>query len=394
MVGVVKVRLPKALCIALLLTLAATLVAGAGSAAAQRLTFCKANETLCKGANLAGEGFSAQAEATLSFAGSGTIECASIISQSEMDWINTLSFSECSEGCTVSANGLPYGGGSYTSVAGGSANWAIYGYSGPVALAVKCKTAECVYSNTVAKGAFYGGEPAYAYVSETLVEKEKSFFCPESMVWEGFYEVTSPASPLYITYRAIEGPAFCTSNLELCPQESIPTNFTNTLAKSGMIAGAFGGGGTITCAEGFFLIQDEESEPKGPWRYKPGSFGKCTSATYTGCSVHYAIGPYKVVLFPTGKGNGVLTAGKGFGKEEPTLEVSCTYLKKLQKCKYRTPEFKLEFQGGGVAFLEETAIFERIEGPEAFCSKEVVLLAEYSPFYVGGTSMYLTEAEA
>jgi len=385
---------PRALVMAFLLALGAMLLLGAGQAAAKRTVFCEVNEALCKGADVMGDEFTAEAKAALHFSKGGTVECASSISQGEMGRITALSFGECSEGCTVKANGLPYVA-SYSSLSGGNAVLTIFGdVTLRVTLAVKCKTAECVYASSPFPTEFEGGEPGNVYVSQSLVEKEESFFCPESVTWEGAYTLTSPASALYVANRLLEGPVFCAANLEPCPQESIATGISSQLTETGMVVGTLGGGGTISCAGGFFLFQNEEREAEGPWRYKSGSFWECTSPTYTACDVHFAGIPYKALLFPEGEGNGQLQIVEGLGEVEPTLEIGCTYLETPYECVYSTPEFALGVNGGEPALLEESGTFLLVEGAKAFCTPEVTLAAEYEASGPVGEGVFLAEAES
>ncbi|MGH2976291.1 MAG: hypothetical protein ACRDLL_15725 [Solirubrobacterales bacterium] len=335
----------------------------------------------------------------LDFGAAGSVECASSLTQSEfvsssigVGTISALSFSECSEGCTVQADGLPYQGW-YESVSGGEADLRILKLSGQVTLGVKCKTAECVYTTAEIGARFEGGEPGFVTVVSSLAEKEESFFCPATMTWEAFYQITSPSS-LYAAYRGVEGPAFCKVNVEKCPQESIVTEVSNEMFVPQMTLGTFVGGGTITCAEGFFLIVDEELEATGPWRYKPASFSKCTSATYSAGEVHFKNDPYNAQLTPIGGGEGSIGVSAGPGGGEPRLEVSCTYLKTPYTCLYKTAEFFLGFQAGAPPFTTESGKYEKVEGSASFCSTKVALTAKYLSTTLSGKALYLTEAEA
>lgn len=391
-------RFPRVLGAALLI-LVALAACEVAPAMARKVVLCSANEAFCKKANVASGTFTSAAPAVLDFGAAGSIECASSLTQAEfvsssigVGSISALSFGECSEGCAVQANGLPYQG-LYESVSGGEADLRIVKPSGEVALAVKCKTAECVYTAAKIDARFEGGEPGFVGVGGSLVEKEESFFCPPTMTWEAFYEITSPSS-LFAAFRGVEGPAFCKTNVEKCPQEAIVTEVAAETFVPQMSIGTFVGGGTIGCAEGFFLIQDEELEATGPWRYKPASFSKCTSATYTACEVKFKKDPYKAQLIPLGGGEGLIGVSQGPGGGKPQLQVSCTYLKTPYTCLYETPEFFLGFQAGAPPFLVESGKYEKVEGSASFCSTKVTLSAKYISTTLGGKALYLTEAES
>lgn len=385
---------------AALLILVAVAAIEAAPAMARKVVLCEANEAFCKEANVSSGVFTAEAPAVLDFGAAGSLECASSLTQSEfvsnsisVGSISALSFSECSEGCTVEANDLPYEG-LYESVSGGEADLRIVNLSGDVTLAVKCKTAECVYSTAKVDARFEVGGSGFVGVNSSLVEEEESFFCPATMRWEAFYEITSSPAPLYAALRGLAGPVFCKTNVEECPQEAIVAGVASEMFAPQMTVGTFVGGGTVTCAKGFFEIEDEELEATGPWRYKPASFSKCTSATYSACEVHFKNDPYKAQLIPLGGGEGSIGVSTGPGSGEPQLQVSCTYLKTPYACLYETTEFFLGFEAGAPPFMTESGKYEKVEGSASFCSTKVTLSAKYVSTTLGGKALYLTEAES
>ena len=214
----------------LALALRAVLFLGMGAALAQgEVVLCKASEEPCRGENVTNGSFTATAEATLDFGEIGTVKCSSSLTQSEMSQISALPFSGCSEGCTAKAIGLPFNE-AYFELSEGSSKLLIFngGYGEP-ALAVKCGTAECVFSASTIETEFKGGKAASIPVSKSLTETAKSLFCPETVKWSATY-LTSPAS-LFVANRAVEGPGFCMVNKELCPQESIVSEVINTLSE-------------------------------------------------------------------------------------------------------------------------------------------------------------------
>ncbi len=377
------------------LVLAAMSALGTGTAFAGEIALCKANETFCKAPNVASEEFTATSEATLDFGEAGIVKCSSSLTESEISRISALSFSGCTEGCTVKANSLPYGD-AYFELSEGSSKLLIYNAgSGEPKLAVKCGTAECVFSASSIETEFKGGKTASIPVSKVLTEKEKSFFCPETVKWTATY-LTSPSS-LFVSYLSIEGAGFCEANEELCPQESVITEIFNTLSPPGMTVGKLVAGGSITCTEGFFVIRREEPyNPESLWRYKPTSFHKCTSATYTSCTVRYEGQPYGSEIIPTEGGNGEVRVSEWpVSENTPALKIGCTYLETPFTCVYATPEFPLEFTGGASATVFEAASLERSTGSAFFCPEEVSLSGEYESFFnweEKATSLYMTQS--
>ena len=365
----------------IVVVLAAMSMVGSGSAYAEEIALCKVNETFCKAANVASEEFTATSEATLDFGEAGIVKCSSSLTESEISRISALSFSGCTEGCTVKANSLPYGD-AYFELSEGSSKLLIYNAgNGEPKLAVKCGTAECVFSVSSIETEFKGGKAALIPMSEVLTEKEKSFFCPETVKWSATY-LTSPSS-LFVSYLAIEGPGFCEVNKELCPQESVITEAVSTLSSTGMTVGKLVAGGSITCTTGSFVIRREDwYDPESLWRYKPVEFNECTSATYTSCTVEYEGQPYGAEILPTVEGNGEIRVSEWpLSKNTPTLKISCTYMKTPFTCLYVTPEFSLEFLGGASATMFETASLNRLEGLAFFCPKVVSLSGEYETYF-------------
>lgn len=200
--------------LAAVVALVAISAVGVTSASAEAETvLCKANEEKCKGANYIGYAFSADATGMkFKLSESGTTQCSGTMVRGEDESVTTLSFSSCTEGCTVTAKSLPYTANMFEPIAGnGKLSMTITG------LAVKCGTNECVYSGALEKLPVTGGTPAVIKVNNTLNEEAKNILCPKSVLWEGEYKLK--ATTAFVTKRAT-GPVFCTVNKAPCPAES------------------------------------------------------------------------------------------------------------------------------------------------------------------------------
>ncbi len=373
--------------------LAAIVLIGAAPASAQEeIVLCTVNAETCKAGQLAGDEFTAESKATLDFGELGSIQCSSAISQSETGLISALSFGECSEGCTVKADGLPYGD-EYSAAGEGNATLQIHDAgNGPPTLAVECGAAKCVFSSSAIEATLEGGQPPVVSMSNVLAEEEESFFCPKTVQWDASYAFVPKWLDLYASYYLPEGPTFCEVNAATCPAKSVAVISHNELAGS-MTFGKLIGGGTVSCADGGFLLLQEEA---GLWRFKPWAFAECSSATYTECGIKFK-GQYSTELGPDGEGNGVALVFEHLMAKQgpPTLLVNCAYLETPFSCAYSTAEFSLEFNGGEAATVGQAVALKRTEGSPTFCPAITTLNATYEASNLlgePGSSLYMTES--
>lgn len=366
-------RIAKAFGQALIACVVTTALIGAASASAyQDTVLCKANVEYCKGENVSGYAFtSVPVEAKFNFGETGNVQCTSQMARNEEERISTLSFSACTEGCAVSASGLPYYASMYEPVAGNGKMEMFVG-----GLAVKCGTFECVYKGSVSALPVESGKPANVHVSKTLKEEAGSFFCPETVQWEADYKFKVPSAATYVTKRGVEGPVFCSVNESPCPQPSVQT-FNDFPSKGNLTIGLFPGSTQITCASsGFALNNFEPYKAGGLWNYKPWGFSGCTSPVYTGCALSLENPPYIGTLEPSGKGSGTVLVSESVS-HVPTLEVKCSSGGTPFTCVYTTKSFSLKFTGGVPATMSTSTALSRQSGSALYCSASVTLTGEY-----------------
>ena len=254
--------------LAALAATAALAAIGVGTASANKeVVLCKVNIEVCKGKDVAGYAFSSSAtEAKFGFGESGKFQCTSQLNRNESEQISTLSFSSCSEGCAVTAGGLPASSDLHEPIAGnGKLTLSLSGFN------VKCGTAECAYSGTVTDLPVEGGTPVVVHVNKSLAEKGGNPLCPNAVQWEADYKFTTPSTATYVTKRGAEGPLFCSVNVAPCPNESVKLlNDFPLAAGSEMVFGKVPGGSNITCKSGGFSLNAlEPYVVNGAWSYKP-----------------------------------------------------------------------------------------------------------------------------
>jgi hypothetical protein len=353
----------------------------------QGWVLCKVNEA-CKKANFAGEAFTATSEAAFKLGELGTVKCSSTMSRNETELtgqIASLTFTGCSEGCEVKASQLPYsafifgssGGNGFITISG-------HGGGGVPTLGILCGGIECVYATTLYEWEFKGGTPATIVVNSALTKQTKSLFCPKFPKWEAVYKITSPASAVYMTARALEGPVFCEVNEKVCPQAKI-TKSVKATERPGTVKITKLVGGVLTCSSVSMNTSWRTYEP-GPYTYSE-SFQGCSHPSYTGCSASH-IGNDYAYLFPTTGGNGEIVIKAGELGKDPTLLIKCTSAGTPFECKYSTEEIGLEFLGGVTPLIEEVGSMTKLEGSATFCPVSVVVQANYSL----SSTRYMAEA--
>jgi len=377
-------RPAKALGLALVVAAMMTALTGVGTASAsQDIVLCKANVEYCKGENVAGYGFTATASpATFDFGEAGKVQCTSSLTRGEDEWISTLSFSSCSEGCTVTASKLPYYGGYIFEPAAGNAKLSLL-ISG---FAFKCGSSECTYNGYLTELPAEGGKPANIHINKSLKEEAGSFFCPEAVQWEADYKFKTPSAATYFTKRSLEGPVLCSANENPCPQASVRT-FNDFPSKSSIVIGLFPGSTQITCASsGFALNNFAPYKVGGEWNYKPWGLNECTSPVYTGCALSLDNPPYLGVLEPSSKGNGTILVSET-PSHLPTLTVKCSSGGTPFTCVYTAKSFSLKFTGGAPATLSTSTALTRQSGSATYCSASVTLSGEYQS--AEGKALYM-----
>jgi hypothetical protein len=359
--------------LAAVVALVAMSAIGVASASAEpEAVFCKVNVEKCTGANYLGYEFSGVATGVkLKFSESGTVQCGGNMVRGEGEFISTLSFTSCTEGCTVTAKGLPYFGNIYEPISGNGK------LSMTVSLATKCGTSECVYSGSPSKIPVEGGtlETSAVRVNETLNEEAKSLLCPKSVQWEGEYKLKKTA---YVTKRAT-GHVFCALNTTPCPAEStrLKNEFT-LLSKTNLVISSLGGGIPVTCTgAGFHLDNVEIHEPKDTWNYEASPITGCTASnpSYTGCTAALEGSPFVSSLAPDGKGNGTINVTAS--PKTPTLSLACKLSGAAFTCKFTSTGFAVKFTGGEPAKLTSTINMTRLSGPGGVCLESVTMSAEY-----------------
>ncbi len=361
----------------------ATIGAGTASASADTV-FCKANIKVCTGTNVSGYGFTSlpTTEAKFDLGEAGKVQCTSQMIRGSDERISTLSFSGCSEGCTVSASGLPAYANLNEPVAGNGKMSVTLG-----SFKVKCGTAECAYNGTLSALPVEGGKPAVVHVNKTLAEEGGSIFCPDSVQLEADYKFQTPSEAVYVTKRGTEGPLFCSVNETPCPEASIKLlNDFPLAAGTEMVFGKVLGGSNVTCAEGGFSLNDfEPYVPNATWSYKPWGYWSCSSSIFTECSF-VPNGLLHGKLTPSGGGNGSVTVSEG-ESGVPRISQSCHFNGNPFTCVYTATSFTLKFTGGKPASLSTTIAFTRQSGPSAICAPSATLTAtsasnEGSPLYM------------
>ncbi|HWA52721.1 MAG TPA: hypothetical protein VG816_00975 [Solirubrobacterales bacterium] len=372
--------------LAALAAAAALATIGAGTAsAAEGTVFCKVNVEVCKGTNVSGYAFTSQptTEAKFDFGEAGKTQCTSQMIRGSEERINTLSFSSCSEGCTVTANGLGAWANLVEPIAGNGKMSVTLG-----SFKIKCGTAECAYNGTLTNLPVEGGNPAVVHVNKTLPEEGGSILCPDSVKWEADYKFKTPAEAVYVTVRGAEGPLFCGVNEAPCPQASLKLFNEFPLATgTQMVFGKVPGGSNVTCNSGGFALNDfEPYVANGNWSYKPWGYSSCTSSVYTECSFNLPNAPLRGKLTPSGAGNGSVTVSE-WENGIPTVTQSCSSKGTPFTCVYTTSSFTLKVTGGKPASLSTTISLTRQSGSLTLCSATTTLTASYEPS--GGGALYL-----
>jgi hypothetical protein len=307
------------------------------------------------------------------FSESGTTtECSSQMVRAENESITTLSFSSCTEGCTVTAKSLPPTANLSEPIAGnGKLTMTIPG------LTIKCGTSECVYSGALEKLPVTGGTPAAIKINNPLSEAAKNILCPKSVLWEGEYKLK--ATTAFVTKRAT-GPVFCTVNKTPCPAEStrLKPEF-HLQAKTNFVLKVLNGtSSTINCSEaGFRLSNVEIHEPNDSWNYEALAIGGCTSsAPYSGCTVAFG-SPYASTLEAFGESAGLIDVSAT--PKVPTMSISCKVSGAPFTCVYgATSGMLIKFTGGEPAKLPMLGVgLTRGSGQPAVCLESGTMSAEY-----------------
>jgi hypothetical protein len=353
-------------------------LAAAPAVADESVTLCKANEEFCIAPSLAGEAFTASGEASFEFGELGTVECASSMTRTEAIQISTLSFTGCSEGCSVKANNLPYTGSLESPSAGSGKMKLLATVVGEIQIAVACGALECVYGSSTGTVdlTFSAGMPASIGVEKSLALKTKSFFCPKEITWDGIYEFTSPTFAVYMTTRKIEGNVLCGINEEICPQESIRGTLRALLKSGSTYTISKLVGGSLTCKASEFRLAKKLYKAEEPWHFQKFFVKGCSNPTYTGCVVNtFPEIIYNTQLLPASGGDGEIVVG-GLGGKEPALGIECTSGKTPFACTYAAEEMGLEFEGGEPATIQQLSSMTRVEGSKTFCPSSVVIQAE------------------
>jgi hypothetical protein len=369
--------------LAAVLALTAMSAIGVAAASAEpEAVLCKANEEKCKGTNYIGYAFTASATGMkFKFSESGTTtQCDGTMVRSESESVTTLSFSSCTEGCTVTAQSLPYTANISEPIAGnGKLTMTIAG------LGIKCGTSECVYSGKLEKLGVTGGTPALIKVNNTLNEEAKSILCPKTVSWEGEYKLAVTSA--FVTKRAT-GPVFCTVNKAPCPAES--TRLKPEFHLQPKTSFVFNGlnGTAVSCTEaGFKLKNVTNFEPKPSWEYEGLTITGCTATgAYTGCTIALEVSPYSATLEPLKEAAGVINV-KGVIKP-PTLSVACKLAGAPFTCKYASTGFPIKFFGGEPAKQATLGVpFTKSSGPSV-CFENGSVTAEYQ--YSTDPTLFMT----
>lgn len=366
--------------VAALMALSAIGVASASAEA--EAVLCKANEEKCKGTNYIGYAFNANATALkFNLSEAGTVQCNGAMVRDKNENVTTLSFSSCTEGCTVTAKSLPYYADMYEP-SGGNGKLAMT----IVGLAFKCGTSECVYSGSLEKLSVTGGAPAVISINQTLNEEAGSILCPESVLWEAEYKIKAVTSA-YVTKRAT-GEVFCTHSEGPCGEEFSRLSPSFSLApKAEFVISSLGGTTPVKCTEaGFTLTNVELHEPVEGWHFEPGAIGGCTASPYTNCTATMESAPYATSLKATGEGNGTISVTTMEG-HTPTLSLSCKLSGTPFTCKLTVSSFTFTFLGGEPGLIPSSSIsMTKQSGPNGICPTTMSVKAEYktneSPTYI------------
>lgn len=377
-------RLIRMISLAAVAALVAVSAVGVASATAEVETvLCKTNEEKCKGSNYIGYAFTANATGMkFKFSESETTtQCSSTMVRGESESIS-LSFSSCTEGCTVTAKSLSPTANLSEPVAG-SGKFTI----NSVSLGVKCGTSECVYSGSLEKLPVAGGTPAVIKVNNTLTEAAKSILCPKSVAWEGEYKLA--VATAFVTKRAT-GPVFCAVNKAPCPAES--TRLKPEFHLQPKTSFVFNGlnGTAVSCTEaGFKLKNVSNFEPKPTWEYEGLTIAGCTATgAYTGCTIAIEVSPYTATLEPLTETTGVINV-KGVIKPV-TLSVSCKLAGAPFACKYGSTGFSIKFFAGEPAKLATLGVpFTKSSGTTV-CLENGSVTAEYQ--YSSDPTLYMTSS--
>jgi hypothetical protein len=378
-------RLIRMISLAAVAALVAISAVGVASASAEGAVFCKVNIEVCKGTNVSGYAFTSvpTTEAKFNLGEAGKFQCTSQMIRGTEERINTLSFSACSEGCTVTANGLGAWAPIFEPVAGNGKMSVTLG-----SFKIKCGTAECVYKGALSNLPVEGGKPAVVHVNKTLAEEGGSILCPDSVQWEADYKFKIPTEAVYVTQRGAEGPLFCSVNEAPCPQASVQLFNEFPLATgTEMVFGKVPGGSNVTCSSGGFALNDfEPYVPNANWSYKPWGYFSCTSPVYTECSFELPNAPLRGKLTASGAGNGSVTVSE-WENGVPKVEQKCSSKGTPFTCAYTATSFTLKFTGGKPASLSTTISLTRQSGLATLCSASATFTASYES--KGGSPLYL-----
>ncbi len=352
--------------LAAILMLTAIAAIGVSSASANEETvLCKAVVAECANENYIGHAFkTGTLPTTFKLSEGATVKCVSTMERNESEALTVLSFSSCSEGCTVKASGLPYSTDLHEPVEGnGKLSVNVAG------LVFKCGSNECTYGSEKAiELPVTGGELAAIVVNQALPKNAGGALCPGSVQWEGEYKLKT--SPTYVTKRGVSGPMFCSVNATPCPAASRVMEEAFSLApKSEVVFGAFASGSQIRCSESSFsLANNNIYVPKGDWRYGSPTLSKCVGTLYSGCTLAWENPPYSGSLEAAGGGSGTIYVTETLGS--PTLNVNCTYKGTNFTCIYKSASatsFPYKFTGGSPAVLSASATLSRVSGTLSLC---------------------------
>jgi hypothetical protein len=255
------------------------------------------------------------------------------------------SFENCSEGCTVSMEHLPYAGSlTQTGGADGSLSFGDGGKGQPL-LRISCANAwECTYS--LPAMSFKGGNPAQLTIPKTSLTRVGTSIldiCPTGPTMEaagsGAYSVNSP-KPAYVK-RVSPETTLCKTNTEGSSCAKANRYPASTTLQANSPAVIFYSVIEIECESSLEGKTTAEAGDPLALAMSGGSFENCSE----GCTVSMEHLPYAGSLTQTGGADGSLSFGDG-GKGQPLLRISCA---NAWECTYSLPA--MSFKGGNPAQL-------------------------------------------
>jgi hypothetical protein len=362
--------------LALVLALTALTAIGAGSASANEETvLCKAKVAECANGNYIGYAFSASGTVKFKLGEITTVQCSGTMERSKTEMVTALTFSGCTEGCTVTATNLPFKADLSEPIEGNGKLSAIV-----TGLLVKCGGNECVYGHTkTSEFPVTGGTKAAIIVNKTLFEETGNVLCHSSAQWETEYKVAGGST--YVTKRGISGPMFCLTSEVPCGVEARRMEEEFSLApETTLVFSPFINGSQIKCSEAKYRLKNLNSYiPGGEWRYEPLSLAGCTSTIYTGCTAAMEASPYPSSLSASGKGNGTITVSEP-SAGATVLSIKCSLIGTKFTCTYKltsASSFSIGFTGGVPSSSAVSANLTRLTGPNNICGTPITMTGTF-----------------